>query len=174
MTLVAALNIMDSPFLIGDTVLTIDLDEQKKIALPTLGFVKTPLKTKDDGTIISLTQKILVITPNLAIGWTGRIDIAREVIKDMSVYFKPGDTTLDDFNDYWEQLSHPEKNKITIIGMAKHGSVVTRFGPVTKKRNLSNKTYGGFKFEVQRLVVVSFCRIVHVVSYTQAFFLVCD
>ncbi len=33
---------------------------------------------------------------------------------------------------------------------------------------------GGFKFEVQRLVVVSFCRIVHVVSYTQAFFLVCD
>ncbi len=88
-----------------------------------------------------------------------------------------GEFLVDDDPKQIEYVKSIKKNGFAITPYRKYSNLPTEeldklYQAINRSGSFFNK--GGFKFEVQRLVVVSFCRIVHVVSYTQAFFLVCD
>jgi len=134
MTLVAVAESNKWPVLFGDLLISrTDRPPNSGIHLPTQDL--TSLDEEETGPFISgLTQKLCVVTENLAVGWSGTKIYARTVIQDMMELFKPGyPVTLRDVEKFFESIDYPEAKEVRMVGMVLAHDKLGRFGRKAEK-----------------------------------------
>ena len=83
MTVVARLNINDFPMLVGDLLLSIEDPSASPSAVPTAGDLSALFPAGSPCIPCGLRQKLAVVADNLVVGWSGALDVARDVVGEL-------------------------------------------------------------------------------------------
>jgi hypothetical protein len=128
MTLVAAMFAENWPLLLGDLLIS-------REAVPTSYQFDLPIQTvKYEGNasfvLTGLSQKICIVTPRLAVGWSGRRVDAQAVISEMADTFTNGHpVNSDEIDKFFRDLDFPEAKNVSIVGVfAQEDGMVYVFG----------------------------------------------
>jgi len=124
-TLIASAFVGNRPFLFGDLLISIKANSGgHKIHLP----VQEVQFVRDIGhNITSLAQKLCIVTPNLAVGWSGSKIVARTLIKEMMEHFtNAGPVTFDELDKFLLALDFPEIRDVQLVGLAHEGNNFVR------------------------------------------------
>jgi hypothetical protein len=124
-TLIASALVGNWPFLFGDLLISVKANpvgDQIHLPVQEVQFVS------DIGhSINSLAQKLCIITPNLAVGWSGSKIVAQTVIKEMMEHFTNGGcVTFDEVGKFLFALDFPEARDVQLVGLVHEGNNFVR------------------------------------------------
>jgi hypothetical protein len=143
-TLIAALSPNWRPMLLGDILISAPLKGGRRpsrvISLPSVGF-EIPLDPNAASQIVSVQQKLLSITNNLAIGWSGNYDAARRITCSMREYFPAGSapiTLRDISNCLVSTCSYTDlhNSDVSLVGFYYNNKEINKFSFKANEINL--------------------------------------
>jgi hypothetical protein len=77
-------------------------------------------------TIAGLAQKTCVVTPNLAVAWSGTKIVAKTIILEMMQSFTTRPMTFEELGKFFHDLSFPEANDVQMVGLVLEGKNTVR------------------------------------------------
>ena len=122
MTLIAANKISETPIIFGDTLISGPSDLIEPIPTQiTHNFVK--FFKNADIVPVGFRKKIYIISPNLAVGWTGHLIVAKNIISQIISQFGGKHASLEAFEQFMKQMRDFENNDMMalIIGWLING-----------------------------------------------------
>jgi hypothetical protein len=125
MTLIA-LATRPIPVLLGDLLVT---GRRRRLnALPSLGATRMLDKSQRGVFATSLIQKIALISPTIAVAWSGSLIVARRVLSDLRKYtLHNPDVTARQIHSWIQRLEYFEWNQLTMIGLLCNNGYVETF-----------------------------------------------
>ena len=116
MTLIVSSLAGNCPLLLGDLLLSVhEPPLRKEINLP---IQDVHIVGDLDYTITGFAQKTCLVTPNLAVGWSGTKIVAKTIILEMVQCFTSGrPTTFDELGKFFFDLDFPEANDVQMVGL---------------------------------------------------------
>jgi hypothetical protein len=126
MTFIAQVAIRGVPFLIGD--LLTSTPDGKSIHLPTIGE-HLPGPTNPFGQPAGLCQKVVLVSRNCALAWSGSLVVARRVISDLRSASNRAPLTLAGISAYLTEFDTqvPERDELRLVGLLHDGREIVSF-----------------------------------------------
>lgn len=118
MTLIASFSIQQHPVLIGDLMLSRQFDDlnYKPFPIPTHDDVNRLIPNATGRLIAGLVQKVNLLSPRLAVAWSGREDLAREIMITLKKEVEDPNFRWANLDTFLDRL--PKQNaKLSLIGL---------------------------------------------------------
>jgi hypothetical protein len=127
--------------MLGDVITSTPLKGERRFRSPSLGeIVMSPLF--DVGHAPSgFSQKIVPISKNLCIAWSGHHMGARGLSKDLRAHFRNSEVTFVEVNEFLESLQYKEAREVSLVGICASDDKVEIFG-VRCKENTNHPLFG--------------------------------
>lgn len=125
MTLIVSTLAGNCPLLLGDLLISVHgTPVRKQVHLP----IQDVYVVGDaDYAITGLAQKTCVVTPNLAVGWSGSKVVAKTIILEMLQSFTSGrPVTFDELGKFFHDLNFPEANAVQMVGLVLEDKTIVR------------------------------------------------
>jgi len=116
MTLVAAVQIQQSIFLIGDIAISGPKDYAAEVVMPTIGDASKI--EQHEGRLVTLVQKLVLVNPKLAFGWSGKAMHALALIEQLRAKGDASSVSADDLDVAWSSLGDDAHNELNIVGFS--------------------------------------------------------
>lgn len=118
MTLVCGFKgVREAPILIGDLLISdFTNGDAQRVALPTIGKIADVAPEWGSHPISGMRQKLTIISPYLAIGWSGSLIHARLLISDLIQETKTRSFTHRTLGEYFQSYKHADLSEIQLTG----------------------------------------------------------
>lgn len=133
MTLIASFLINNHPFIIGDLLLSSEFISKEKInsfKVPTSREPNQSISTNIWNTNCGLSQKVIVISNNLALAWAGNMYDAKNIIKNICIELKNSELTMPQFINFLDSQKAIVNDVVCITGffLDSNSGVTCNFG----------------------------------------------
>jgi hypothetical protein len=141
-TLIAGFMKNDCPILIGDLLISNTAKSNGELVIPTVGKISTRALKNSNYRPSALSQKINLLSPTLALAWSGNLGEAKEFMGQVigaGLHKKPSRESI---REIYDDLS-PEE--LSIIGLLRDGKNMTLFDINASRVDAQNRSFKWFK-----------------------------
>src|SRR5262245_37980215 len=128
MTVVARLAIRNCPMLVADLLLSGPAPPEYIPDIPTVEEMPASFLPRTGPVPITLRQKIAVLSDDLAVGWAGKYDVARDVVAELKRMNGSQPFMLDSLTRHLDTLPESVRSVLHLVGFVREGGKVGQFG----------------------------------------------
>lgn len=128
MTLIASFCVGEVPVMLGDVVTSTPLKGERRFESPSLGKIVMSPRFDVANAPSGFSQKIVPISKNLCIAWSGDYISAKGVSKDLRARFGNSEVAFIEVKEYLESLEYKEARGVSLVGICNSDAKVEIFG----------------------------------------------